>query len=509
MWILDELYERRNSDTFAVIERKGCCTFRELWERSEHIARDILREVERSGKDTPIVLYGDKHHDMIPAMLAALKTGRAYVPVDVTFPVERLSYIAKATDSVLIYNFSGKTLDIPFTVRDGTALEQTLYKEPAEEDISRSLWVKDDDPCYILFTSGSTGAPKGVPIRKRNIVNYVTWFSDFIRPGDYGQNVLNQASYSCDFSVEILYVYMSMGKTLICVDKGLIEDVGSLLRWLSENKISVWSSTPSFMEMCGKDPALCKAGLPELQLVIMGGEAFGKNTAKMIRSRFPDVALFNTYGPTEVTVEFVACRVTDEMIESERSIPIGKVMPEAKYWVENENGDRCAEEEVGELVAVSKSCAEGYFLNPEQTKKVFFRSEDGRMGYHTGDLVYEKDGLLYFAGRKDSQVKVGGYRIEIDDIAANLDQLDEVETSAVVPVRDENGTVSYLAAFIKRKASAPQRSSLQNLIVIKKGLAEKVPSYMIPRKVIFVEEFPLNNTGKIDKKALAASLEKK
>jgi len=504
MWILDELAKRKDSDTYAVIERSGKRTFREMWDYSERIARDILKEVEATGKNTPIVLYGDKHPDMIPTMLAALKTGRAYVPVDVSYPVERLRFIANAVDSVLIYNFSGKEVDVPFTVHDGTKFGETLYKEARQPDVSGDLWVKPEDMCYILFTSGSTGAPKGVPIKRKNIENFARWFHEFIRPGDYGQNVLNQASYSFDFSVEILYVYLASGKTLICVDKGLIEDVGALVKWLQDNRISIWSSTPSFADMCTGNPDFCSKGLPDLKLFIVGGEAFTKNTANYLFSNFPNVDIFNTYGPTEVTVEFVACHVTKDMLDDPQMIPIGKVMEEAVYWVERADGGRCDEGETGELVVVSKSTADGYFMNPEQTKKAFFRHEDGRMGYHTGDLVYEKNGMLYFAGRKDSQVKVGGYRIEVEDIVNNLCQLPEVEIGVVVPAYDENGKATHLVGFVKRKPDAPARSSLQNLIVIKKGLAERVPSYMVPRKIIFVDDFPLTLNGKIDKKALAA-----
>lgn len=501
MWILDELYNNRENNSLAIVERAGSCTFKDLWDHSEYIASDILANTE-SNNNAPIVLYGDKHHDMVPTMIAALKTGRAYVPVDISFPTERLEYIAKTVNAAIVYNFSGQDINIPFIVHDGTKFEEELYSGERFIDVSKSMWVKDDDVCYYLFTSGSTGVPKGVPIRKRNIINFTSWFSAFINPQQYGQNVLNQASYSCDFSVEILYVYLSLGKTLICVDKPLLKDVASLVTWLSKNNISIWSSTPSFIDMCSANHDFNEKKLPEIRLFVVGGETFNKNSARFINNNFSQASIYNTYGPTEATVECVACKVTHEMLCSERSIPIGTMMPEAQYYIVSEDGKKCNEEEVGELVIISKSVAEGYLNNPEQTKKAFFKHSDGRMGYHTGDLVYEYKGNLYFAGRKDSQVKVGGYRIELEDVENNLNALEEVETGIVIPIKDEDGKVDHLVGFVKLKKAIDKQSKIKNLILIKKELSQKVPSYMIPRKIIFIEDFPLNNTGKIDRKAL-------
>lgn len=502
MWLLDELQKHSQDHRPAVVERTGAYTFADIWRYSELIAQDL----DACGRQTPVVIYGDKDPGIVPTMIAALKTGRAYVPVDVSFPTERLRLIADAVDACVIYNFTSKVLDLPYEVRDLAQIRELLESKPVLQEISKERWVREDQDCYILFTSGSTGAPKGVPITKGNLVNFASWFFEYIRPDLCGQNVLNQASYSFDASVEMLYVYLAAGKTLVCIDKGLNDDVGALIDWLAYNNVAIWSSTPSFVDVCSKDVRFNAQILPNLKTFVLGGEVFSKNTAAYLLEHFPQAQVFNTYGPTEATVEVSGCRVTEQMLDDARSIPIGRVMPEAKWQILDEEGRPCAEGETGELVIFSKSVSRGYWQDPEKTAKAFLQDADGRMGYRTGDLVFSDGDMLYFVGRKDFQVKLSGYRIEIEDISSNLDALEIVENNAVIPVYDQSGKVDYLAAFVMLKPQAAGQPKLKIIIEIKKGLKQRVPAYMVPRKIIVLEAFPLNVNGKIDRKKLAELL---
>ena len=500
MWIIDGLKRLKDSDIPAIVERTGTLSFKEIWNRSECVGQEILEIEKDTGEKTPVVIYGDKDPDMVAVMLAALKTGRAYIPVDVSFPVERLEYISKTVNASVIYNFSGHNIEVPFEVRNG--IFNAVSKYDGADEISDELYVKKEDICYILFTSGSTGLPKGVPITRNNLENFVDWFTDEIKPEKYGQNVLIQTSYSFDASVEILYVYLTYGKTLVCVDKGLTKDIGALIEWISENKIAIWSSTPSFFEMCAQHNEFNGKTMPSMKLFIAGGEVLTKKTAKYLIDSFPEAILYNSYGPTEATVEVSACPITEEMFESEFSLPIGRIMPEAKASIVGEDGSICKDGEVGELVVVSRSVASGYYKDPVKTAKAFFKAEDGRMGFKTGDLCFIKNGYLYFAGRKDFQVKLHGYRVEIDDISNNLDKISLVKKNVVIPVYDGDGKVDYLAAFIVVDKDNDFGSPLKNLIAVKKELSGYVPSYMVPRKIVFVDEMPLNNNGKADRKEL-------
>lgn len=195
-----------------------------------------------------------------------------------------------------------------------------------------------------------------------------------------------------------------------------------------------------------------------------------------------------------------ACEITKAMLESERDLPIGYILTDGEYKIVGDDNCQVAEGETGELVVISNSISKGYFNNLEQTEKVFFKSRNGKMGYKTGDLVYELEGLLYYVARKDTQVKLNGFRIELTDISNNLNKISAVKNSIVLPVYKE-GRVSYLVGFLTLKEEM-EMSSLKQGIQIKNELKKLIPSYMVPRRIVIIDEFPMNTNGKIDRKRL-------
>lgn len=495
MWLLDELSKFKNSDNLAVVHRENQITFKQLWERSEKVASYINSVCKTS---SPIVIYGNKEIDIITVMIAALKTGRAYVPVDVTYPEERLYKIANVTETEIIFNFSEIELTGNFKFLKQTDINKICLEN--KNEISKENWVKDEDTCYILFTSGSTGEPKGVQISKKNINNFVLWFKDMCFIPKDKQVVLNQVSYSFDVSDIAIYIYLAMGKTLFNVDKHMAENPKELFSYLKTSDISVWVSTPAFLEICNFDDSFNSELLPKLEKFILAGEVLTKNLVNSIWKKFSDCVVINGYGPTEGTVLLSACEISHSMIEDKKSLPIGKVIPEALYYIVNEKGNEVENGEQGELVVVSNSISDGYFKNKEQSEKKFFKDKDKRNGYKTGDLVFESDGLLYYIARKDFQIKLNGFRIELDDIAQNLNKIEYISNSVVMPVyKDER--VNYLVAFVVLNCKV-ESSNLKFGIKIKNDLRKLVPSYMVPRKIKILESFPLNTNGKIDRKKL-------
>lgn len=499
MWLLTELKKRKNEDKPAVICRERSLTYRQLWEQSEQIAQGMLNALQTKA---PILIYGNKNNEIIPVMVAALKTGRAYVPVDVTFPVERLNRIQMITEAEVVFNFSN--VDLSELPDDCHVIQKNDYAEiiarPATEEVTEDKWVHGEDNCYILFTSGSTGDPKGVQITKNNILNFVGWFSSYAEVPE-GSAVLNQVSYSFDVSVIQIYIYLASGATLFSIDKGMIEDFGELFHYLEESAISSWVSTPAFIEMCTVYNSFNRELLPSLQKIILAGEVLTKKLTKALWDKFPGVQVINGYGPTEGTVLLTCCEITREMVEdTENELPIGRILDGGICWIEDgEHRPMGMNSGKGELVVCSDSISKGYFKNSGITAKHFYSSESG-WAYRTGDLVYAIGENIYYCGRIDFQIKLNGYRIELDDISANLNKVPQVENNVVLPVY-RDGRVAYIAAFVVLGQES-EGSNVKMGIKIRKALSERIPSYMVPKKVIVLPEFPLNTNGKIDRKKL-------
>lgn len=499
MWLLTELKDRKASAAPAIICRERILTYHQLWEQSEKIAEWMQHNLHTKA---PILIYGNKNVEILSVMVAALKVGRAYVPVDITFPRERLKRIREITEAEAVFNFS--SLDLTEMSEDcflmGQADYEWIMEQPVTSDMPSDQWVQDDDICYILFTSGSTGDPKGVQITKSNILNFVAWFSHYAKVPE-GAVALNQVSYSFDVSVIQIYIYLAAGVTLFSIDKNMIEDFGLLFEYLKDSNISTWVSTPAFIEMCAVYNSFNSTLLSKLQKIILAGEVLTKKLTKTLWDKFPGVQVINGYGPTEGTVLLTCCEITKEMVDDDKNgLPIGEIIDDGVYWLEDSDHRRIeSSSDKGELVVCSRSISRGYFKNPEITAKHFFNSEAG-WAYRTGDFVYVIGKNIYYCGRIDFQVKLNGYRIELDDISSNLNKVPQVANNVVLPVY-RDGRVAYIAAFVVLSQETTE-SSLKMGIRIRKSLAERIPSYMVPKKVIVLPEFPLNTNGKIDRKKL-------
>jgi D-alanine--poly(phosphoribitol) ligase subunit 1 len=518
MWILDELQKAQKNTRLAFKYGEETLSFQSLWERSEALAGYLAEHFPAAIKaKTPMVLYGAKEINLVPAMHAALKCGIPYVPVDTLYPVERLKQIIGQVQAQIVINLSGRKVEGDFTVVDESALLSIFqtYKDYVSDPEN---WAQADDVCYILFTSGSTGKPKGVQICKKNILCFADWYRDFC-PAGVGSTCLNQVSYSFDVSVIPLYVYLPQLATLFNVDNNMLADFKILEAVLSKSGLTDWVSTPALFDICLFSNRFNQELLPSLKRFSFAGEVMTKKLVRNVWERFgKEAQVINGYGPTETTVLLTACTVTEAMLDAEDAIPIGKpnpalgykLVPQAESTATDEQKEISAAEKAqakalptGEFLVWGGSVGIGYYHNEEQTAKNFFEGPAGTRGYRTGDLVYLKNGYLYYLGRKDFQLKLNGYRIEPDDISNNINRMETVENSIVLPyIKD--GKVEYLAAFVKMRQS--EDKGLKVAVAIKKFLKTVVPVYMIPKKIIFVDQFPMNVNGKIDRKKLLEAL---
>lgn len=500
MKILEGIKKYSQSDRIALKCDGNIMTYKELNNISENIAAFLLKEF---GDDrTPIIIYGNKENLMMAVMIAALKSGRAYIPIDISYPKERVEAIIGEVHPKILVDFSSENNFNNVRVLKENEINE-IEKEYEGIEIDKSNWVKEDENAYILFTSGSTGKPKGVQISSNNLDNFVEWIVEYLNLDEEEETFMNQAAYSFDLSVTSIYPALCYGKTLHGYSKETLSNLKNMFNDMKESGINIWVSTPSFAGMCVVEENFDSNMLPNLKAMVFVGEVLPKPLCEELLNRFPNTRVVNGYGPTEATVAVSANDMNKELLQEEGSLPIGYPMKTAVVKIVDEDGNTVKDGEKGEILIVGPSVSKGYFNNEEMTEKSFFYDDyNGSKcrAYRTGDLGYYVDGNLYYCGRKDFQIKLNGYRIEIEDIENNLVKVSNVKNAAVVPVNKE-GKIAYLTAFIELKEDNGL-SGLKNGIAIKKELGQLIPSYMVPRNIKIIDQFPTNVNGKIDRKKL-------
>lgn len=529
MLFLEQIDAYRDSDRTAFQNGEQSLTYRQLHLYSDRLAA-LIRQ--RLGDDrSPLVVYGHKSPLMMVAFLACAKAGHAYCPIDLSFPHSRVQDIVDAVEPKLILAAAEWPLDQREAVLDEAQLYQIVSREYSQtEEVFdwRSVSVREDETYYIIFTSGSTGKPKGVQITYANLNHYIDWINT-VGTTKTQKVYLNQAPFSFDLSVMDLYLSLANEGTLYAIDKEIQLDYAQLFAALRAGRINVWVSTPSFADICLADPTFSGEQMPELELFLFCGETLTNKTAARLKKRFPQAQVFNTYGPTESTVCITQVEITDEVMAKYEPLPIGAAKTGTLVRIQNGN-EILPEGEAGEIVILGDTVSSGYFKNSQQTEKAFFTDgETGLRGYRTGDKGYLKDGQLFYQGRIDLQIKLHGYRIEIEDIESNLMKLPGMDKVVVLPNIDKQQKVKSITAYCLYRppvatgaegglsANAENRlpvnveaqtSSSDAATRIKQELAAFVPAYMIPKKIVLMDAIPVTTNGKADRQALLKELGK-
>ena len=410
---------------------------------------------------TPVVLYGHQQAEFAVALYSCLLHNIPYIPVDCIYPQERLKEICQLANAPFYYDVAAKKFI-------ATGITGQVLAEP--------------DLAYIMFTSGSTGKPKGVQIGRESVWHFMKWVSkDFSLPEK--TVLMNHAVFSFDLSLIPLLANLATGGHIVLNAK---EDIASenWLDRLKANGVSVWVSTPSFAYQRLLSPQFNSDYLPELNVFIFIGEVLNKALVKQLRRRFPQAKILNSYGPTEATIATTVVEITDEILNNDNPLlPVGVMMPDTHMEITAD----------GELIIWGKNVMRGYLgLPQENAAKLLRRESEEYRGYRTGDLGYE-DGLIYCQGRNDSQIKLNGYRIEINEIENRLLAMSGISEAVVLPLMKSCGSVLRIAAFCVTDL-APE--------VIKTSLSKVIPHYMVPSQIIIKDALPLNPNGKIDRKLL-------
>lgn len=498
--ILGKIEEYANTEPKRIAMYSGneYISYGQLEEESDYLAAYIE---ERSVDKSPVAIYGHKTSMMLVAMLACVKSGRAYCPIDISVPSTRVQMILEQMDSNIVLAVE----EMECRNKEIISLQQ-MKKVIADkkEKIAQDCRVTGEDVFYIIFTSGSTGQPKGVQITTNCLNHYLDWSVNLgtSEAEKKGKVFLNQAPFSFDLSVMDLYTSLACGGTLWTLDKNTQGDYRALMESLKDSMSSVWVSTPSFAEICLSEKQFNKNLMPMMDVFLFCGETLTNATAEKLQNRFPNAKIVNTYGPTESTVAVTDVLVTSEIAKTNVPLPVGEAKPGTYIEIWSKAGKPVVDGKKGEIIILGDTVSSGYYKKPEITKKAFFtciRKDRIVRGYHTGDEGYLADGQLYYCGRIDLQVKLHGYRIEIEDIENNLLKIDAIRQVVVLPNMKENKVRSLSAYMVYNK---PVEDKMKTTLWIKQQLKEFLPDYMIPKKFIFLDKIPMTNNGKADRRSL-------
>ncbi len=354
------------------------------------------------------------------------------------------------------------------------------------KDIEK-IYLKDEDIYYIIFTSGTTGEPKGVQITYRNLKSCMSWLEEICKIKQ--SVVLNQANFSFDLSVADLYLPLLTRSKHYILEKTILRNYPELFKELGRSNAELMVVTPSFVDLLLIDKSFNKDLMPNLKKVLFCGEKLGESTVSKLYERFENLEIINCYGPTECTFA-----VTCDKVKKGEKISIGIPKEDVKIFIVDDNLQELGENEVGEILISGESVGNGY-LKTELNQGAFIEF-NGKKAYLTGDLGYKLNDKFYCLGRKDKQVKYKGYRIEISEIEAVLGKLEFIEKVVVVVDFDDSENVNKIIAFVKEKEECMKSSK-----EIKEKLKNYLPDYMIP-VIRIVKQFPLNVNGKVDERKL-------
>lgn len=444
-------------------------------------------------------------------MLAALRLGIAYVNLDVASPVARLASILGISRPLLLFYDDAQYAAPMAELAAQQACELAFLDEaalPGADEAERlrqceaTAQVDGATIAYVMFTSGSTGLPKGVAVTHQNVLHFIAWGQDCfgVAPAD---NFANLSPMYFDNSVFDFYVGLFSGASLTPVPREVMAQPYDLVGHVEKMACTIWFSVPSLLIYLMTMKALRPGALPTLRTISFGGEGYPKAELKKLHSLFAQQArLVNVYGPTECTCICSAYPLSDADFEDLAGLPpLGRLNPNFDYRILDDNEQDAAE---GELCLIGPNVAAGYFNDPERTAAAFQTIEEPRRYmkrmYRTGDLVREEGGQLHFVGRKDNQVKHMGYRIELEEIEHALGLLPGVAQAAVLYHRT-NAAYGKLIGFVAGTAGLDEKA-------LQTGLAQRLPDYMIPSRIMVQEHLPKNANGKVDRQQLKAQLSK-
>lgn len=481
-------------DNVAQVEAVSAVTYSELCEKSEKLA--ILLRNKGVDADVPVAIVLDRSVELVIAIVAVLKAGGCFVPIGKSLPKERVKYILSdcSADIVLTDSFWPDS-DSGSKIKEGVHIIDVT--KPASYSHSGMLVrpkLSSRNLAYIIYTSGTTGNPKGVMVEHRSMVNYISFAEKAYLRNEKATFPL-YTSISFDLTLTSIFVPLLTGNTIRVYPD--TEDSFSIDDVIKDNKCDILKATPSHLKILQENRLFkTEKSASTIKKIIVGGEAFSMQLAKSVSDKFENgVEIYNEYGPTEATVGCMICQY-DASCENLQSVPIGVPIDNTQIYLLDRHLKPVPIGVEAELYISGDCLARGYLKQPELTEEKFIANPytEGQRMYKTGDLAKRlPDGTIEFVGRVDQQIKINGYRVEIEEIETLIVKLG-LKASAVVP--DTDGSLcAYLVHEVQFAGNAEEEKFIADL---KKELSGLLPAYMLPKHFMLIEDIPLTKNGKID-----------
>lgn len=482
---------QRYPDKIGFVDEQRAATFAE----TEECAKSIGTALSAYGSKRPVAIFIDKNVNCIETMLGALYANDFYIVIDVHSPNERIESILDILDNpILVTDMHSEEKAMQLN------REYLLYENLKETQIETSLLEKmyremcDADTAYILFTSGSTGQPKGTVISHRALISYIGWVTKEFR---FDEHTVfgSQTPLYFSMSVTDFYSTITCGCTYNIIPKQHFLFPLNLVKYLNEHKINTIYWVPTAISILSNWKVFDVAKPEHLKTVLFAGEVMPTKQLNYWRNHLnKEIVYANLFGPTETT-DICTFYVLNRDFSDGESIPIGKPCDNCDSFVVNAQGKRAKEGEEGELFVRSSFLANGYYKNPEKTAEVFVQNplhnDFPEIVYRTGDIVrYNDRGELIYITRRDFQIKRSGYRIELGEIEAGANSVPKVKSCACV----YDKTADLLVLIYE--------GAVKDANVVLEAVVNHVPSYMVPDKVLRIREMPINANGKINRKEL-------
>lgn len=491
---------RRDPDGLALSDTIRHLTFREMECAYKAISAAVSSKINAKNRQVSVAILLERNVDYICSMLASWELGGYFIPLNTDWPSARINeIIGKCKPDLVICHKAGV-----YHAKNALYMEDidlnAVVRHPGEK---RKL---PSDIAYVMFTSGSTGEPKGVMITNESYLTYIEWTKRYFKNYSSNKRLLITAELTFDITCGDMAFAFAFGTAIFVAPNS--KNIASLVRIVNEHNIDTFYSVPSTHNnffsfvMMKRD-----IDVASLKLIISGGDAFSIDLIKTIKKIVPNAHFYNVYGPTEVTINCFAIRVDSliKELEKDGTIPIGLPFDVIDAVIIDENGRDVTEEgRSGILCVTGPQIMLGYFNDEDATSEAFVYDPRqpyvNKKLYNTGDLAVKKDnGWFYLLGRVDDLVKIKGYRIHPNEVTVFLRRIAGIHEAATLALEGKRG--KRLASFVTTTVTIEKEDLF-------KKLEEALPKYMVPEDVIILDKMPLNNSGKIDKLELARFYQK-